>query len=109
MLAIKRRKDAQVAKKKTSGAGRPKGARNRDAVTVLVQPANCPKCGSSERTRYTQTTTQLHAGTIAGEKFNQIVRRWCRCLQCDQWRIEQHYELTQKQQKPRPDGLPGVV
>lgn len=82
-----------MAKKRSQRPGRRPGSKNREVQQVLVQGGACPKCNSTNRTKYTQTRKQHHTGERDGKPFNQIVRRWCQCVDCGQWRIEKHFEF----------------
>lgn len=64
--------------------GRPQGAKNIKQV-VDVEPSRC-KCGSSERTQYTNTRRKEFAN--AGTPFIAIIYRTCECLSCGQTRID---------------------
>jgi len=60
-------------------AGRPAGSKNvKRAEVVAVKPVvRCPRCGSTERTRYNTMTRQETQSEI-------IERKSCRCLGCGQ-------------------------
>jgi len=73
--------------------GRPKGSPNVSAV-VDVQASQCPGCASTRRSEYLDRHVQEYAGTTnAGKKYNRIVRRRTRCLDCGQLRIDRAFEF----------------
>lgn len=56
--------------------------------TVATQ---CSKCGSSRRDKYSGVRIQEHAGTFEGKQYTHIVRRWTKCLDCGQARVDREY------------------
>lgn len=83
--------------------GRPKGTPNRTYEHVATQPVRCTKCGSTRRDAYTQTLRQPIACTAPdGRPATAIVRRWTRCSDCGQARIERHYEYAPAATQDRP-------
>lgn len=66
--------------------GRPKGSTNID-VSVLVEPSRCPRCGSSQRTKYENPNRIDFPGS--GLDCIAIVYRTCRCVDCGQARRDQ--------------------
>lgn len=87
------RKRNVTDKKITRQPGRPKGAKNKTAITLIVIPTACPKCASTNRSRFTQTQTQQREGIMRGQRYSRIVRRSCHCINCGQKPVEQHYEF----------------
>jgi hypothetical protein len=63
--------------------GRPKGSANID-VSVLVEPSRCPKCGSSQRTKY-ENPKRIDF-PCSGLDCVAIIYRTCKCLDCGQAR-----------------------
>ncbi|WP_254512865.1 hypothetical protein [Anatilimnocola floriformis] len=95
-------------KKSPRSTGRPPGSPNVKEV-VDVEPSRCPKCKSSERGPYLNTTRREFKG--AGTPFCALLFRRCQCLNCGQIRIDRTpvYEATEPdepQQITPPDGLP---
>lgn len=78
--------------------GRPIGREN-IRETAEASPSRCPKCQSTRRGRYLARTVQAYAGENSDGPYTHIVRRRCRCLDCDQMRIDTSYENW-------PDGEP---
>lgn len=72
--------------------GRPKGSPNVSAV-VDVQLSQCPRCESTRRSEYLDRQLQEYSGTNLGRKYNRIVRRRTRCLDCGQLRIDRAFEF----------------
>lgn len=72
--------------------GRPKGSPNVAAV-VDVQLSQCPRCESTRRSEYLDRHLQEYSGTTMGRKYNRIVRRRTRCLDCGQLRIDRAFEF----------------
>lgn len=66
--------------------------------TPIVQktdaPATrCPQCQSENRERYENVTRQEFSGRDgAGREFRAIIRRWTRCSDCGQTRIDRSFE-----------------
>jgi hypothetical protein len=59
---------------------------------VTVDASRC-RCGSTARKRYYKTVDQHYSGiTAAGKPYNKIIRRWTRCSDCGQARIDKTYE-----------------
>lgn len=53
----------------------------------------CPRCGSTDRDRYDRTVVQEFGGLGPhGEPYTHIVRRFTRCSQCGQARVERTLE-----------------
>jgi len=69
-----------------------KAAKKKPAVTITLVASRCPVCQSERRERYFKTTTQAFAGEYEGRRFSHIIRRWTRCLDCGQVRIDRSYE-----------------
>jgi len=73
------------------GPGRPKGSKNATDV-VVVERSHCPKCGSSRRSEYWGKVVNRCAGLRADSTpYTAIIRRRCRCLDCQQVRIDKEY------------------
>lgn len=72
--------------------GRPAGS---PSTTDIAQGelTRCPKCGSTDRGRYTSRTEQAFNGADPkGQPFTHLVWRRCRCYACGQHRIDKLYE-----------------
>lgn len=66
-----------------------------DKPTVDGELTRCPRCGSTDRTSYTNRRELQHAGTTpAGRPFNLVVWRDTTCAECMQLRCDRHYEQT---------------
>jgi hypothetical protein len=64
---------------------------------VDVATSRCPKCGSTERTDYSDTLTTVVDAPGDHPRFglyNKVVLRRTKCKACDQARIDRSYELT---------------
>jgi hypothetical protein len=60
---------------------------------VETTATRCPACGSTERERYTRSTSQAFAGIGPdGAPFTHVVRRWTRCAACGQARVDRSLE-----------------
>lgn len=60
-------------------------------VDVLL--SRCPACGSTARSGYHRVITSDVGGLAPdGQPYDRLVRRYCRCLDCDQVRIDRAYE-----------------
>jgi len=78
---------------KTKKGGRPKGSKNAPVAYTRVDTGRCPRCGSTERDPYYQRMEQEYNGTEPdGQPFTHIVRRWTKCAECRQTRIETTHE-----------------
>jgi len=84
------------------------GKRIKRALDQVDAPkSRCRNCGSTERERYFRTTTQGYAGTDAqGRPFTHIVRRWTRCKQCRQVRVDRCFENRPPAESPADEGAP---
>ncbi|MCE9605077.1 MAG: hypothetical protein K8U03_09280 [Planctomycetia bacterium] len=74
-------------------AGRPAGAANIKS-TVDVQPSQCKKCQSTERSAYfgTPEVQEFSGVRPDGTQYTHIVRRRCTCSACGQVRFDRAYE-----------------
>ena len=67
--------------------GRPKGQGNYDVDTVRAEPTRCRRCGSTNRTRYTNTRVRFISGTdFQGRPYSRMIWRRTQCLHCGQYR-----------------------
>ena len=82
-------KATKAAKPKKTG-GRPKGATK--PPTAETVETSCPKCGSTDRTRYTTKNVQPYKHVHAGHSYSHIIRRRTRCQGCGQHRIDRTRE-----------------
>jgi Zn ribbon nucleic-acid-binding protein len=73
--------------------GRPKGSTNAKII-VEVEASRCPKCGSSERTKYENPVRRDYSGS--GLEFVAIIYRTTRCVDCGQARRDQEKEYPPK-------------
>ena len=71
--------------------GRPKGSKN--SPVVETNSTRCPKCGSSNRTKYLTTRRVVFRGFHKGEPYNSVTFRACRCLECRQRRVDKSYDF----------------
>jgi ribosomal protein S27AE len=71
------------------GPGRPPGSRNETLPTTIIERPQCPKCGSTERSKYIGSPLiQRYGHVYKGQVFSQVVKRHCNCAKCGQRRIE---------------------
>lgn len=76
--------------------GRPFGSKNkaRDEVEVFISA--CKSCGSTKRTRYTNTITHDLEGELpTGQRYNQVTWRNTTCRKCGQARVDRFYEMVE--------------
>lgn len=74
--------------------GRPIGAKTQQRDVVLVLPAACVRCHSTEREPYDKVRERAITGrTTDGHIYTHVVWRKTRCRACGQARIERHYEF----------------
>jgi len=60
---------------------------------VTVTPSVCPKCGSTNRTKYVNVKTTHYRGvTPDGREYNRVVRKRTTCKDCGQQRIDRYLE-----------------
>lgn len=90
----------QVTKARPIKAAKPKttpmSARSKAPTPIVDAPASCcPKCGSTERTDYSDTTRIAHNGIHNGREYSQVVWRTTACKMCGQRRRDRSYELRQ--------------
>ena len=77
-----------VAKKPKSKPGQKRSR----PLTVTAEPTRCPVCESTRRGRYTKITWQDYGGIAPdGHPFTTIARRWTKCVECGQSRIDREY------------------
>jgi hypothetical protein len=72
--------------------GRPKGSRTKPRQVVLVRPASCPGCQSTEREPYRLAFTRKQPGFHNGQRYDRIVYRDTKCKACGRPRREAHFE-----------------
>jgi hypothetical protein len=59
--------------------------------------SRCPKCMSTDRTKYHNVREMPMLGkTAAGQPFNTIVWRRTKCTSCGQFRVDRSYEMRSK-------------
>ena len=64
------------------------------AVLVNVAASRCPKCGSTERSRYVCVVRRPSTGMDAdGQPHSHVVWRRTRCRACGQSRVDRSFEL----------------
>ena len=62
-------------------------------VVVDAEPRACPKCGSARRSGYAHVRGFDYPGVLpSGRKYNRVVWRNCRCLDCGQVRVDRSHE-----------------
>jgi len=96
---------------KNKNAGRPLGSRNSAAATVVVIPAACPKCGSTERESVRIVRERCLPGlTRTGQPRTHIVWRRVRCRSCGQYFVEQEHQNRVAPEKTieNPDSSSGI-
>jgi len=74
--------------------GRPIGAKDIDRELNDVEPSRCPKCGSTDRTRYTaKTVVNFDGVSPKGQPYTSIVLRYTQCANenCRQHRIDRFF------------------
>jgi hypothetical protein len=82
-----------MAIKQTVKRGRPVGAKTAERDVVLVLPAACVRCHSTERAPYDKIRERAISGrTTDGRPYTHVVWRKTRCRACGQARVERHYE-----------------
>jgi hypothetical protein len=57
-----------------------------------VAPSRCPKCRSTERTAYANTTEKPIVGLHEGEPYTHVVWRSTTCAACGQARRDRSFE-----------------
>ena len=97
-------KTTAKANAKTKPAAKPKApaivkrklAPKPKAKTPIVDapPSCCPKCGSTERTDYSNTTRVAYNGIHEGKEYSHVVWRTTSCKKCGQRRRDRSYEMT---------------
>lgn len=95
----KTKETKQPAKTKKSNAGRPTGGGAKYDINQLPDQAaivsECKKCRSTRRAAYSNVTrSEPFGGRIT-------VRKYTRCLDCGQHRIDRHYETISEDNPPR--------
>jgi hypothetical protein len=88
-------KTKPVAKPKAPAIVKRKLARQPKAKPPIVDapPSCCPKCGSTERTDYANTTRVAYNGIHKGREYTHVVWRSTSCLACGQRRRDRSYEV----------------
>ena len=80
--------------------GRPNGSKTKKRPTVNETASRCPRCGSTDRTAYTQTRVVDGGGTAPdGKPFNQVRLGWTSCKACGQARIDRSYRQARTRSK----------
>lgn len=82
--------------------GRPAGSKNITEI-VTVKASRCAKCGSTERTPYTNTLEREIAGLHEGQEYTHILWRSTTCASCGQGRRDRCFE---NRPKPAPVAPP---
>lgn len=78
------------------GRGRPAGSKNKPRDEVEVFISACKTCGSTKRTKYTNTqTADIEGETLDGRRYNQVTWRNTNCLKCGQARVDRFYEMVE--------------
>lgn len=89
-----RSKAASTSPRKTAARGRPRGSKTQTVKQVHAPKSRCIRCGSTDRTPYTNRRHLDYAGTIDGHPFNRVVWRRTTCVRCGQARDDKTHELT---------------
>ena len=93
MTKPKKNLPAEAAAAESRKPGRPNGSENVDYDVVAAELTRCRGCQSTERVPYFRTTAQVFAGVdAAGRPYTHIVRRYTRCKNCGQPRIDRSCE-----------------
>jgi hypothetical protein len=85
--------------------GRPVGSSN-ISTTVKVNASACPKCGSTERTSYADKRICFLEGTHTGQRYNQIIRKPTKCLNCGMGRIDEIFAYVISKGNPISGFIP---
>ena len=73
-------------------AGRPRGSKTQKAAGKSTT-SKCPKCGSTDRTPYSQTRAIAIAGVDPDfGSYTHVVKRWTKCKSCNQARTDHSLE-----------------
>ena len=62
--------------------GRPKGSKTQELDQVVDIPQGCPKCNSTEYKVLSTPRQRAMQGIMAGQHYNQITWRRCKCDGC---------------------------
>jgi hypothetical protein len=77
-------------------------------VIVDVAVSRCTACGSTNRLGYHHTAITEQGGlTPDGQVYERIVRRYCRCADCGQTRIDRSYETGPRSAAAEPGDVAG--
>ncbi len=77
------------------------GTPNAEYTTAEAPASRCAKCGSTNREHYDRRTVQTYAGIDpAGRPYTRIIRRWTKCTDCGQHRIDRTYENDSEPGEP---------
>lgn len=80
-------------KSKKSG-GRPTGAEK--LPTAETVETSCPRCGSTQRGRYTTKNKQAYQHTYDGKPYTHIIKRRTKCESCGLYRFDRTRENRTK-------------
>lgn len=75
-----------------------------DRPIVQAAPSSCPKCGSTERTPYSDTTSHAIVGInpATGQEYNHVIWRSTCCANCGQRRRDRSFEMKAARKTGRP-------
>lgn len=83
--------ESLMAKRRAAKAAKGSGP----TETVDVVESRCPKCGSSDRTKYINVIKRDISGIgTDGEEYNRVVWRTTYCKKCGQRRVDRSFVLT---------------
>lgn len=89
--AARKARSVKTAKTKS----KPRSPRSGEPTPVVEAPPSCcPKCGSTERTDYSNTTRIAYNGLHDGRKYSHVVWRTTSCKKCGQRRRDRSYEMS---------------
>ncbi len=87
----------QITKPNAKPKTKPKSARSKSPTPIVdAPPSCCPKCGSTERTDYSNTTRIAYNGIHQGREYTHVVWRTTNCSGCGQRRRDRSYEVASK-------------
>jgi RNase P subunit RPR2 len=73
-------------------AGRPKGSKTKKVAVVDAVRTRCIKCGSTQRTKYSQRRELNTSGVLPdGTEFDKVIWRRTTCKKCGQVRDDREY------------------
>lgn len=95
-MATAKKKTTKKATSKASAkkkAGRPEGSGNQEYDHGLAVETRCRQCDSTDREPYDRKTETEYRGLDpSGNACTHIIRRWTKCANCGQARIDRTYE-----------------